>query len=218
MPNNNTPAIIAIVAFFIVIVGGGAYAFSQINKSSYMPNDKNMGSMSNTSNNNSMGNMDHSMMSMDMAAVVLGDQTFIEQMIPHHQEAVDTSKIIIAKTSDPELKEFAQNVINDQTKEIEQMKGWYKTWFNKDYASAASTNMMGNLTQLSGLDLDKSYIKGMIMHHQGAISMAKKIQSITQKDEIKQLANNIVTSQTKEIATLLGWMMSKYNDRSMMGM
>ena len=205
MSKNNTPVIIVIAIALIIIVSGGSYAFSQMNK----PNS--------TTKNDSMGSMNHSMMGMNMAAMVRDDQTFIEQMIPHHQEAVDTSKIIIAKTNDPELKQFAQKVINDQNKEIGEMKEWYKTWFNKDY-TGTSTAMMGDLSKLSGMDLDKAYVKGMIEHHQGAIDMANKIQPSTQRQEIKTLATNIVSSQAKEVATLKDWMMSKYNDRSMMGM
>ena len=207
MSKNNTPVIILIAIASIVMVSGGSYAFSQMNKSKPTPN----------TNNYNMSSMNHSMMGMDMVAMVKDDQTFIEQMIPHHQEAVDTSKIIIAKTNDPELKQFAQKVINDQNKEIGEMKEWYKTWFNKDY-TGTSTAMMGDLSKLSGMDLDKAYVKGMIEHHQGAIDMANKIQPSTQRQEIKTLATNIVSSQTKEVATLKNWMMSKYNDRSMMGM
>lgn len=124
---------------------------------------------------------------------------------------------IVTKTGDQELRQFAQNVIIDQTKEINQMKTWYKAWFNQDYIGG-STKMMGDLTKLSGTELDKSYIKGMIEHHQGAIEMANKIQSITQRQEIKFLATNIISSQSTEIVTLKTWIMSKYDDHSMMGM
>jgi len=45
-------------------------------------------------------------------------------MIPHHQEAIDTAQVILARTSRPEMRQFAQNIIQAQTAEIAQMKNW----------------------------------------------------------------------------------------------
>ncbi len=212
MSKNNSLIIAAVVVTLIIVIGGGSYVFSQMNLSNNEASNK-----LSTSRYNFMEGVDHSKMSMSISAMVKDDETFLAEMIPHHQEAIDTSRIIIAKSNDSELKQFAQTVINDQTKEIDQMKTWYKTFFNKDYAGT-STNMMGDLTKLSGTELDKAYVKGMIEHHQGAIDMANKILTLTQREEIKTLANNIISSQSKEISTLKTWMMSKYDDRSMMGM
>lgn len=178
----------------------------------------NQNSISHTMNDgSSMGGMDHS--GMDMAESVKDDKSFIEHMIPHHQEAVDTSKIIQAKSNDEELKAFARDVISAQEREIEQMKIWYGDWFDVEYADTGEyILMMGDLNSLSGTELDKSYTKGMIMHHKHAIEMAEKIQKITEREEIKQLANDITTSQNQEVIQLNEWLMSKYNDHSMMGM
>lgn len=99
------------------------------------------------------------------------------------------------------------------------MKTWYKDWFGVDYKIDGKYQlMMGDLNSLNGKELDKNYISGMIMHHQGAIQMAQKILTLTSKNELKNLANNIITIQNAEIATLKNWMMSKYNDHTMMGM
>ena len=71
--------------------------------------------------------------------------------------------------------------------------------------------MMGGMNGKTGVELDKAYVRGMIMHHQGAIQMASKIQTITKRPELIKLANDIITSQTTERNTLMGWVMSKYN-------
>jgi uncharacterized protein (DUF305 family) len=64
-----------------------------------------------------------------MAGMVHGDpdKNFLEAMIPHHQSAVDMSKLALKKAAKPELKVFAQKVINDQTAEIKQFQAWLKT-------------------------------------------------------------------------------------------
>ena len=54
------------------------------------------------------------------------DQNFLENMIPHHQSAVDMARLALKKALRPELKTFAQGVIDLQSKEITQYKTWLK--------------------------------------------------------------------------------------------
>jgi uncharacterized protein (DUF305 family) len=54
------------------------------------------------------------------------DKNFLENMIPHHQSAVDMAKMALKKALRPELKKFAQGVIDVQSKEITQYQTWLK--------------------------------------------------------------------------------------------
>jgi uncharacterized protein (DUF305 family) len=56
------------------------------------------------------------------------DKRFLEAMIPHHQSAVDMGKLALKKALRPELKKFAQGVIDVQTREIAQYRTWLKGW------------------------------------------------------------------------------------------
>lgn len=89
--------------------------------------------------------MDHSMMDMnhtgmetmmmDMTARMQGksgdelDRIFLEDMIVHHQGAVDMAIIIKENTDRTELKIFAQEIIDVQDQEINMMKEWLTEWF-----------------------------------------------------------------------------------------
>ena len=55
-------------------------------------------------------------------ANVISEEQFIRDMIPHHQEAVDTSNQIVARGVNQEEKALAQNIIDAQTKEIAMMQ------------------------------------------------------------------------------------------------
>jgi uncharacterized protein (DUF305 family) len=59
------------------------------------------------------------------------DKAFIEEMIPHHQMAVMMAQMLERTTTRPEMKHLAHDIIDAQTKEIEDMRGWYKAWYNK---------------------------------------------------------------------------------------
>ena len=88
----------------------------------------------------SMGGMNHgggAATTMDMAADVDKlrkapepfDRAFIEAMIPHHESAIDAAKAAESRAQKPEIKQLAREIVAAQQKEIDQMKGWRKSWF-----------------------------------------------------------------------------------------
>lgn len=59
---------------------------------------------------------------------------------------------------------------------------------------------------------DAMFIDGMIMHHQGAIEMAKEAQTKATKPEIKTLAAAIIKAQEAEIKQMKAWRQEWYAD------
>lgn len=57
------------------------------------------------------------------------DRAFIEQMVPHHQMAIMMARMLSRGTTRPEMAEFAQQIIEAQSGEIEQMRSWYAAWY-----------------------------------------------------------------------------------------
>lgn len=52
------------------------------------------------------------------------DAMFIEQMIPHHQDAVAMAQLALPRAGHPEIERLAEDVIKAQTIEIDQMREW----------------------------------------------------------------------------------------------
>jgi uncharacterized protein (DUF305 family) len=155
--------------------------------------------------NSTLNTVDHSMHLAMGHANITSEEQFLFEMIPHHQEAVDTSKYLADRTQNSELILFTDMVIKDQSKEIEDMKNWYRSWYGKEYV--VNTNyrpMMGDLTKSEGTTLDKLWITGMIVHHEGAVMMAQQVLNVQIKPETKTLAENIIKNQTIEINYLKG--------------
>lgn len=61
------------------------------------------------------------------------------------------------------------------------------------------------LQNLSGDDFDSAFIDEMILHHQGAIDMAKLIEANAKHDELKQLGRDIISAQSREIDMMRTW-------------
>lgn len=56
------------------------------------------------------------------------DKAFIEQMIMHHQSAIDMAAPGEKNAQHEELKDLTKAVVSAQTQEIKQMRAWQKAW------------------------------------------------------------------------------------------
>lgn len=137
------------------------------------------------------------------------DKDFIMGMIPHHQEAVDVSEIIVKRSKNSEVKKTAQEIVNVQKKEIAMLQGWLKDWYGEDYTenSEYKAMMATDYQAFPVEDIDAQYYSEMIAHHEGAIDMAKQIQSKTERTEIKEFTDAVIDTQSKEVD-----MMKKFLD------
>lgn len=70
---------------------------------------------------------------------------------------------------------------------------------------SSMTDMMGSLEGLTGDAFDAAFIEAMIPHHQGAIEMAKVAQTNAKHQEIKDLAEDIIEAQNREINQMRQW-------------
>ena len=57
------------------------------------------------------------------------DAAFIDAMIPHHESAIEMAQVAQENTSDPEIRDLAQGIVDAQQGEIQQMKDWRQEWY-----------------------------------------------------------------------------------------
>ncbi|MEA9985883.1 MULTISPECIES: DUF305 domain-containing protein [Subtercola] len=156
------------------------------------------------------------------------DVTFAQDMVPHHEQAVSMSDTLLAKGNVPEtVLQLANTIKSEQSPEIVKLNGWLAAWGATDISTPTSTEMSGmstpGSTDMSGMsmgtgmmsqaDMDqlaaatgndaaKLYLQQMIVHHTGAVDMAKTELTAGQNADAKALAQSIVSSQTAEISTM----------------
>ncbi len=115
-------------------------------------------------------------------------KSFLDKMIPHHQEAVDSSLQVMndLDITEPKVRIFAANVVDNQSFEISKMKNIYLEHLGQSYAenitldvtvedghSTNYHNMMSDTSALKGDELAKVYTEDMIKHHKSAVEMAE---------------------------------------------
>ena len=165
-----------------------------------------------------MGGMDHSTMTETTpspSSEATGDANdqdvmFAQMMVPHHEQAVEMSDMILAKSDiDPEVTTLAEEIKAAQGPEIEQLNQWLSDWgaasmsgMDHSMDGMMSDDDMQTLEAATGTDASRLFLEQMTMHHEGAITMAQDEVDNGQNTDAVAMAQNIVETHTAEIATM----------------
>lgn len=76
----------------------------------------------------------------------------------------------------------------------------------EDYRAQLNESIAG----LKGDALDEAFLKSMIVHHEGAVMMAEEIMKSTKRQELRTMAEDIITGQSAEIAQMRQWLKDWY--------
>jgi uncharacterized protein (DUF305 family) len=65
----------------------------------------------------------------ELAAQRPFDKAFIAAMIPHHESAIEMANVAYEESTNPGIKKLAEDIVNAQEREIEQMQRWREEWY-----------------------------------------------------------------------------------------
>lgn len=140
------------------------------------------------------------------------DAAFVNDMVPHHQGAIDMAEIAQTKGQHPQIKALATGIIAAQKSEIAIMKKLQNDLHSVGGHSAhmgmsqSEMGMDGDMPMLENASqFDKAFIDMMIPHHQGAIRMAEQQLKNGKLPELQTMAKNIIQAQNAEIAQTRQW-------------
>ncbi|MEO8574913.1 MAG: DUF305 domain-containing protein [Pyrinomonadaceae bacterium] len=215
--------LISVASIALAACGQSASNGNSMNHNAMMKNSNSSTNMNGMDHNsmpmNSNTSMNHSeMKSSPNAASQPFDLQFLDTMTHHHQGAVDMSTMALTKSQNAELKQFVQKIIDDQNKEIGQMKEWRDKWYaGKPMAMNMEMPGMGDSMKMmmgdgmkkmeaaTGKDFDIHFLDMMTPHHAGATVMAKEALTKAEHAELKTLATQIIKEQEAEIKTMTEW-------------
>ncbi len=160
--------------------------------------------INNQSSNNYMGSM---MQNSQNSEYSQNEVMFAAMMIPHHEQAVTMSNMALTNTTNPKVLDLAQRIKAGQEPEIIQMNTWLDGGYSMmDHSGHLMGGMLSDqdlekLGTLKNKDFDEMFLTAMIEHHEGALQMTQMILN-SSNNEVKTLADNIINSQSKEIAEM----------------
>ncbi|MBN2247972.1 MAG: DUF305 domain-containing protein [Coriobacteriia bacterium] len=140
---------------------------------------------------------------------------FIEQMIPHHDDAIAMAELALDRAEHDEVRALARDIIRTQSAENDLMRQWYRAWFASPVPDPGERlgmmggGMMGGMTDISALedaeDFDRAFIEQMIPHHGMGIMMARMAEARTISPELRELTRSIIRTQSDEIEMVQSW-------------
>jgi uncharacterized protein (DUF305 family) len=147
--------------------------------------------------------------------VTEADVRFMQMMIAHHAQAVAMTAMAERAGASARVLKLAQKIDRSQAGEITLMQDWLREYkqFVPDTTSWRTMQMAGMLTEAQmaqlaaarGRAFDELFLRLMIQHHEGAISMVEdlfKAPRAAQEVDISVLANEIENAQRAEIGLM----------------
>lgn len=138
---------------------------------------------------------------------------FIERMIDHHAMAVEMSEICLDKAIHDDLRDLCQTIIDTQTSEIELMQSWLGDWYGISHEpemKPRDERQLEELQSLGGEEFEIAFLEDMIEHHEIAIRRGEQCTVRAFHDELLDLCEGIVDTQSVEVETMEGWLCQWY--------
>ena len=159
------------------------------------------------------------------------DISFMQQMITHHQQAIEMTDLAPGRVAAGEVRGIASRIGDSQRPEIKAMSGWLRrhdlplpgAGHQMDHGEhghgehmehggqpirmtgMATEAQLAELRDTRGAAFDRLFLRLMITHHEGAVRMAKDLLDQGSADPaVEQLALDVIATQTDEIGRMRG--------------
>ena len=139
------------------------------------------------------------------------DFTYTQMMIEHHGQALTMTALVPKRAESAKVKRLAARIGAAQRPEIGAMERWLKSHggpreqHGHDHATMpgmASEAQLKQLRAAKGEAFDQLFLKLMITHHTGAVTMATDALSDGNNLQVEEMANDVIAQQTSEIGRM----------------
>ncbi|NND61405.1 MAG: DUF305 domain-containing protein [Gammaproteobacteria bacterium] len=157
------------------------------------------------------------------------DARFMQDMIPHHHQALEMAALVADRTNNPELIDIAGRINASQGDEIEFMQSWLRErgedvpdptahhamHMSHEMAGMATPGQMAELAAAQGTAFDRLFLELMIRHHEGAVTMVEELleQPGSAFDPVLfEFTSDVTNDQTTEIERMNGMLVGLSDD------
>jgi uncharacterized protein (DUF305 family) len=152
------------------------------------------------------------------------DLLFLSHMIVHHEQALELTALVPARTNRDELVRFARQVERAQQAEIDHMQSLlalaadrgmtlpdHDAHEGEPMPGLLSKAQMDALAEARGTTFERLWLEGMITHHEGALAMGlaqqrRQFESRRRPFGIDTLVDEILVVQRAEITRMKAWL------------
>nr|WP_306327844.1 DUF305 domain-containing protein [Streptomyces venezuelae] len=139
------------------------------------------------------------------------DFTYVQMMVVHHRQALTMTALAPERAASPQVRKVAERIAAAQKPEIDAMEGWLKNnggpreQAGHDHHSMpgmATEAQLKELGDAKGTAFDELFLKLMVTHHEGAVTMAAEVLSQGNNVLVEEMANDVIAQQTAEIGRM----------------
>ncbi|UUU20057.1 DUF305 domain-containing protein [Streptomyces sp. DSM 40750] len=139
------------------------------------------------------------------------DLDYARMMIEHHTQALEMTELTPDRAKSTQVKRIAERISAAQKPEIEAMEGWLKSNGGDERGTShnhetmpgmATEEQLEQLGTLKGEKFDQLFLRLMITHHEGAITMATDVKAQGNNIVIEEMADDVIAQQTTEISRM----------------
>jgi uncharacterized protein (DUF305 family) len=152
------------------------------------------------------------------------DLLFLTHMIVHHEQAIQMAALVPTRSQREEFVKFARYIDGAQKAEIDHMTGLLNAARDRGLQipehdmhgdppmqGMLSKAQMAALAAAKGREFERLWLKGMIYHHEAALTMGleqqkRQFDSGRQPYGIDMMVDDILTVQRGEITKMKGWL------------
>nr|WP_234323175.1 DUF305 domain-containing protein [Streptomyces bikiniensis] len=136
------------------------------------------------------------------------DFRYVQMMIVHHRQALTMTELAPGRAESEGVRKVAERISAAQKPEIGAMEGWLKgnggprdqgAHDHHAMPGMATEAQLAELRKARGKAFDALFLKLMITHHQGAVTMAAELLGSGNNGLVEEMANDVIAQQTSEI-------------------
>ncbi|MFD7712463.1 DUF305 domain-containing protein [Streptomyces sp. NPDC059785] len=150
------------------------------------------------------------------------DVSYARMMIQHHAQALEMTELVPDRAGSAPVRRLAERISAAQGPEITVMESWLKAHgkdTDKDTEEGsdggggaghqhdampgmATEAQLKKLRAAKGEAFDELFLKLMITHHEGAVTMATDVKAQGNNVQIEEMADDVIAQQTTEIGRM----------------
>lgn len=188
-------------AAVVMSVGTAAALAQSSTSSSSTSNDTNYNNSSNMSGSNSgteaqsansdMSHNDSAASSSSSKKLSWGDRHFVRKAADDGQEEVAIAQLAAEKATNPDVKQFAQQMVQEHTQVNQQLMSLANSKDLKiDQEDSTKERAYRRLNKTSGNDFDREFIDRMVDDHEKDIKLFEKAAKDAKDPEVRQFASS----------------------------
>lgn len=143
------------------------------------------------------------------------DYNFVANLIPFQETTIESAKFVLANSQNAVVKDLAEQLASRGQSELEAVKALSlelqntKSEWSPEVVESFNATAKTILTQTHEAmmavktgNVDKDFVTGLILHHEGIVKLSDEILKLTKNDKVTTLANNLKLTQANEIKIL----------------